>query len=167
MAERILIIGCPGSGKSTLARTLEELTGLPLIHLDLLYWNADRTTVPKELFLQRLDEALKKDRWIIDGNYLSTMELRLSHCDRVIFLDLPTQVCLDGIRSRMGKERPDMPWIETEEDPEFLSFIRNFQEKSRPVILSLLEQSPNVEQVILSSREEAERYLASLKQEKL
>ena len=163
MAERILIIGCPGSGKSTLARTLEELTGLPLIHLDLLYWNADRTTVPKELFLQRLDEALKKDRWIIDGNYLSTMELRLSHCDRVIFLDLPTQVCLDGIRSRMGKERPDMPWIETEEDPEFLSFIRNFQEKSRPVILSLLEQSPNVEQVVLSSREEAERYLASLK----
>ena len=163
MAERILIIGCPGSGKSTLARRLEELTGLPLIHLDLLYWNADRTTVPKELFLQRLDEALKKDRWIIDGNYLSTMELRLSRCDRVIFLDFPTQVCLDGIRSRMGKERPDMPWIETEEDPEFLSFIRNFQEKSRPVILSLLEQSPNVEQVILSSREEAERYLASLK----
>lgn len=163
MAEHILIIGCPGSGKSTLARKLQELTGLPLVHLDLLYWNADRTTVPKEIFLKRLDKALKKDRWIIDGNYLSTMELRLARCDRVIFLDLPTQVCLEGVRSRMGKERPDMPWIEIEEDPEFLSFIKDFQEKSRPVIRSLLERYPNVEQIILTSREETERYLASLK----
>ena len=162
MAEHILIIGCPGSGKSTLARKLQELTGLPLVHLDLLYWNADRTTVPKEIFLKRLDKALKKDRWIIDGNYLSTMELRLARCDRVIFLDLPTQVCLEGVRSRMGKERPDMPWIEIEEDPEFLSFIKDFQEKSRPVIRSLLERYPNVEQIILTSREETERYLASL-----
>lgn len=163
MAEHILIIGCPGSGKSTLARKLQELTGLPLVHLDLLYWNADRTTVPKEIFLKRLDKALKKDRWIIDGNYLSTMELRLARCDRVIFLDFPTQVCLEGVRSRMGKERPDMPWIEIEEDPEFLSFIKDFQEKSRPVIRSLLERYPNVEQIILTSREETERYLASLK----
>ena len=163
MAEHILIIGCPGSGKRTLARKLQELTGLPLVHLDLLYWNADRTTVPKEIFLKRLDKALKKDRWIIDGNYLSTMELRLARCDRVIFLDLPTQVCLEGVRSRMGKERPDMPWIEIEEDPEFLSFIKDFQEKSRPVIRSLLERYPNVEQIILTSREETERYLASLK----
>ena len=114
--KKVIVIGCPGSGKSTFSRALHSSTGLPLVHLDMLFWNADKTTVEKSVFLKHLCAALEKDEWIIDGNYGTTMELRMAACDTVIFLDYPISACLEGIRQRRGKPRSDMPWIETEED---------------------------------------------------
>lgn len=159
--KKVLIIGCPGSGKSTFARALHAATGLPLTYLDMLYWNADRTTVSSEVFLSRLQDILHQDTWIIDGNYASSLPLRLDACDTVFFLDYPVELCLDGIRNRMGTARPDMPWIETEEDPEFVEFVRSFSETIRPTILHLL-QGRNLNIHVFHSREEAERFLQSL-----
>ena len=122
--ERAIVIGCPGGGKSTFARALQNLTGLPLTHLDMLYWNADQTTVSREIFDERLQSVLEKDAWIIDGNYARTMEKRLQNCDTVFFLDLSTEVCLSSVRGRIGTKRSDLPWIETEEDAEFMEYIR-------------------------------------------
>lgn len=118
--KKVIVIGCPGSGKSTVSRALHNKTGIPLYYLDMMYWNADETTVEKSVFLERLSAVLEKDEWIIDGNYGSTMELRMAACDTAIFLDYPLDVCLDGIKERHGKPRSDMPWIETEEDAEFI-----------------------------------------------
>lgn len=160
--KRIIIIGCPGSGKSTFARELHTRTNLPLYYLDMLYWNADRTTVPKEEFRRRLGEVLEKDSWIIDGNYNSTMEMRMAVCDTVIFLDYPTEVCLAGIHARRGKVRPDMPWVETGEDAEFEAFVRQFREESRPKILSLLEQYREKEIHVFHDRAEADAFLEKM-----
>lgn len=161
--KRIMVIGCPGSGKSTFSRALGEKTGLPLYHLDMMYWNADKTTVEKSVFLSRLFEVLSQDAWIIDGNYSSTMERRMEACDTVILLDLPTDVCLEGIRMRRGKARSDMPWIETEEDTEFVGFIRGFYEKQRPAILTLLDKYREKNILVFHSREEADAFLNQLK----
>lgn len=157
--KKVLIIGCPGSGKSTFSRALHSALGLPLYHLDMLYWNADKTTVEKSVFLQRLEEALKKDRWIIDGNYLSTMELRLKNCDTVIFLDYPLSTCIGGVLERMGKPRSDMPWVETEEDEEFMDFIKSFEEKSRPEVMKLLEKYKEKKILVFTSREQGDEFL--------
>ena len=154
-----MIIGCPGSGKSTFARKLRDMTNLPLYYLDMLFWNADRTTVDKEVFQQRLEEILQKDQWIIDGNYNRTIELRLQHCDMVFFLDYPTEVCMEGVRTRFGKEREDIPWVEKEVDEEFMEFIQNFQENSKPKILALLEKYSDKKIITFHSRNEAEEYL--------
>ena len=67
--KKIIVIGCPGSGKSTFARALHNKTGIPLYHLDMMYWNADKTTVGKRAFLERLSAVLEREAWIIDGNY--------------------------------------------------------------------------------------------------
>lgn len=93
--KKIIVIGCPGSGKSTFSQELHKKTNIPLYHLDMLFWNADKTTVEKSVFLERLNELLDKDEWILDGNFNSTMELRMSRCDTVIFLDYPPDICLD------------------------------------------------------------------------
>ncbi len=90
--KKIIVIGCPGSGKSTFARELHIKTGVPLYHLDMMYWNADKTIVEKSLFLERLSAVIEKHEWIIDGNYGTTMELRMAACDTVIFLDYPLDV---------------------------------------------------------------------------
>lgn len=85
LGERILVIGSPGSGKSTFARALGELTDLPLLYLDRLFWNADRTTVENQVFDQRLEQAMaQSQRWIMDGNYSRTLDRRLARCQREI-----------------------------------------------------------------------------------
>ena len=157
--KKVIVIGCPGSGKSTVSRALHNKTGISLYHLDMMYWNADKTTVEKSVFLERLSAVLEKDEWIIDGNYASTMELRMEACDTVIFLDYPLDVCLDGIRERRGKPRSDMPWIETEEDSEFIEFIKNYNEQQKPKVLELLKKYSDKNIIILESREQADAFL--------
>ena len=165
--QKVMVIGCPGSGKSTFSRVLHEITGLPLYHLDMLNWNADRTTVEKEVFRARLAEVIAKGSWIIDGNYGSTLELRMQACDTVFFLDYPLDVCMNGIMERRGKERPDMPWIESadEVDEEFVAFIKNYNSESRPEVMALLERYTDKEIFIFKSRDEADTFLRELKDE--
>ena len=111
---KVIIIGCPGGGKSTFAKALHKKIGLPLFHLDMLFWNADKTHLSRESFDQKLDEILNQDQWIIDGNYSKTLEKRIKACDTVFLLDMPTDVCLGGVNNRIGKPRDDMPWQEQE-----------------------------------------------------
>ena len=159
--KKIIVIGCPGSGKSTFSRELHNRTNIPLYHLDMLFWNADKTTVEKSVFLEKVTDLLNKDEWILDGNFSSTMELRMSMCDTVIFLDFPPEICLEGVRARRGKVRPDMPWIETEEDFEFMDFIRSFNEQRRPQIIELLEKFKDKNIIRFTSREEMNEFLKS------
>ena len=162
--KRVMVIGCPGSGKSTFSRALHRATGIPLFHLDMLYWNPDRTTVEQAVFRERLSHVLRQEAWILDGNYASTMEWRMQSCDTVVFLDYPLEVCLDGVRSRRGSARTDMPWTEAadEEDAEFIGFIERYSAESRPAVLRLLERYSEKTVLIFCRREEADAFLKTL-----
>ncbi len=157
--KKIIVIGCPGSGKSTFSRALHHKTNIQLFHLDMMYWNADKTIVDRPLFLERLNNAIMQDAWIIDGNYGSTMELRLQSCDTVFFLDYPLDVCLNGVKERRGKVRTDMPWVEIEEDTEFVEYIKTFNAEHRPVVMALLDKYADKEIYIFKNRDEADSFL--------
>lgn len=162
---RVIVIGCPGGGKSTFSRHLSCITGIALYHLDLLYWNKDKTTVDKEVFCERLKAVLEEESWIIDGNYGGTMEMRIAECDTVFLFDIPTEICLSGVRERQGKPRPDMPWIENEDDEVFIEFIRQFNNDSRPKISDLLNKYCDKNIIVFTSRAEADGFLEKLKTE--
>ena len=161
--KKVIVIGCPGGGKSCFSKALHEATGLPLYHLDMMYWNADKTTVDRETFLSRLRSVVSKDAWIIDGNYSSTLELRVGACDTIFFLDYDVNVCLDGVKARVGKPRSDMPWVEDSEDTEFIEYIKAFAAEQRPSILNLLGKYPDKDLIVLKTRADADEYLDAIK----
>ena len=162
-----MIIGCSGSGKSTLARALREKLGLPLIHLDQLWWQEGWQNVSREEFDARLDMALNMDRWIIDGNYSRTMEQRLSKCDTIIYLDFSRWACLWGMLCRVlgsyGKVRPDMAKGCPERfDWEFVKFIWNFNKQNRVRNYTWIAKTKQAKAIVLKNRREVKQFLETL-----
>jgi len=165
---RIMIIGCGGAGKSTLARKLGEKTGLPVVHLDQIWWAPGNWQhIEKPEFDEKLAQELQKPRWILDGNFNRTIEARLAVCDTVIYLDYPRLICLKNWLGRViknwGRTRPDMgegcsEWF----DPDMLKWIWNFNKKNRARYYELLKGAQGKNIVILKSRRQAENYLNNL-----
>src|SRR5712671_211419 len=112
--QRILVMGSSGSGKSTFARRLSEITGIPMVSLDALYWKPGWVPSDAAEFEQRVTEAAGHSRWIFDGNYTShgAGDLRRGVADVVIWFDLPRSTCTVGILTRIarsyGRVRPEM-----------------------------------------------------------
>lgn len=159
--DRAIVIGCPGAGKSTFSRKLSAKTGLPLHYLDMIWHRSDRTVIGREEFDKRLAEITNESQWILDGNYARTLPLRLAKCDTVFFFDLPLHECIEGVKSRLGKDRVDMPWNDDKLDPEFLQWIIDFPRDVVPEINRLLETFDKTI-IRFKSRDEADKFIASL-----
>ncbi len=160
--KKIIIIGCPGAGKSTFARKLRDKLGIELFYLDRIYHKADRTTISREEFDAELANIMKKDKWIIDGNYQRTIPIRLQNCDTVFLLDFPLETCISGAKNRVGIKREEMPWVENELDTKLEETILEFSEKQLPVIYKYLDECQNISKYIFKSRAEAEFFLEQL-----
>ncbi len=143
--QRIAIIGPCGAGKSTLARKLGEITGLPVWHLDRLWWLPGWVEETQERFDAKLTEVVEGEEWIIDGNYSRTFHLRLSRADVVIFLDFPRRIYFRRVLWRIakgyGRTRPDLADNCPEKfDSEFLRFVWNIPRDSRPRTIDRLQE---------------------------
>lgn len=126
--KRVLVIGGNGSGKSTFSRKLGKKTGLPVVHLDKIFWRGNWEYIAREEFDLLLSAELNKEKWIIDGNFERTLEERIKFCDTVFYFDFSTAKCLFGVTERVlknyGKTRPDMGGNCSENLT--LNFIRRF-----------------------------------------
>jgi len=162
-----LVIGSGGAGKSTVATRLGQLLDIEVKHLDRFYWQPGWTEPSQEDWLKTVTELIGGDSWIIDGNYGGTLELRLKHCDTIVFLDMSRLLCLWRIVKRRllyrKQVRPDMAEGCREKlDFEFISWIWNYSRRTRPKIVRLLEEHSSSKQVVwLRSDAEVERFLAS------
>ena len=165
--DRIMIIGCGGSGKSTLAQQLGQKTGLPVVHLDQLFWTPGWVSVSKDEFDRMHEAALAEEKWIIDGNFDRTIPVRLQRCDTVIYLDFNRFACLMGVLKRVlttyGKVRPDMGEGCPERiDLDFLKWVWNFNKNKRERNYSLLKEAEGVRVIILKNRRMVKKFLSEL-----
>lgn len=157
---KVMVIGCPGAGKSTFARKIRDITNLPLYYLDMLWHKPDKTNISREEFDRKLCDILERDKWIIDGHYHRTLEMRMNVCDTVFLMDFSLEDCIAGVQSRIGKKREEMPWIETAFDEEFRQAIIDFHAIKIPQIYKLLSAyRDGREIVIFKSRKEADEYI--------
>jgi adenylate kinase family enzyme len=162
-----MIIGCGGSGKSTLAQQLGQKLGLPVIHLDKLFWTPGWVSIPKEEFDRVHADAVSKEKWIIDGNFDRTIPVRLKRCDTVIYLDFSRFACLMGVLKRVltthGKVRPDMGEGCPERiDLDFLKWVWNFNKNKRERNYRLLNETEGVRVIILKNRRMVKKFLSEL-----
>lgn len=161
--KRAVVIGCSGSGKSVFSRKLRDVTGLTLYYLDMIWHKPDGTNISREEFDEKLRSIISRDSWIIDGNYQRTLETRIKACDTVFLFDLPTETCIEGALSRIGKKREDMPWFENELAPQFRQWIESFRENQLPEIYKLLEKYKNGRQIVVfRTREQADKFIEKL-----
>jgi len=160
--KKVIIIGSPGAGKSYLANQLAVLLGLPLYHIDQIYWHEDKTHISHEELVQELMKIMKDEVWIIDGNYQSTMEIRMKEADTIIFLDYSVEQCMEGIYTRVGTKRSDLPWKEGGVDDDFHQFVKGFQERPRIRILELLNRQEGKQILTFQNRRDAELFVRGL-----
>lgn len=166
--QRVLVIGPGGAGKTTVAVALAELRGLPLVHLDALYWRTGWQASPADEWERVVDTAIAAPRWVMDGNYGGTLRKRVQAADTIVFLDLPRIICiLRVLRRRLayaGRSRPSMPVGCPERVTlEFLRWIWTYRARRRPTVLNLLKEVGAEKRiVVLRSRREVQHYLSGL-----
>ena len=160
--QKVIVIGCSGAGKSTFSRNLRDRTGLPLYYLDMIWHKPDKTTYSREEFDLSLDNIIRQDKWIIDGNFSRTLPVRMAACDTVFLLDMPLEVCLAGVTSRIGTKREEMPWVEDGFDADFKLRIENFAKDELPQIYELLKKHSDKKVIVFKSHAEIDTYLENL-----
>lgn len=151
--KKICIIGCAGSGKTTLAIALSRKLDIPAFHLDSYYWKPNWTESPKGEWRMVQESLCDKERWILDGHYGGTLDLRFAHCDTVVFLDYNRTTCLLRALKRslkyLGKTRLDMAsGCKERIDFKFYRWIFNFPKNSHPIVMQQLESLPDSSQLI-------------------
>jgi len=165
--ERVLIIGCGGAGKSTLAKTLGEKTGLPVVHLDKLFWHPGWVESTKEEIDSKILQEIQKPRWIMDGNYNRTLPQRLQYCDTVIYLDFSRLACIMGVLKRIvttyGKVRSDMGEDCPERfDWDFLKWVWNFNKNKRERYYRMLNETQGAQTIVLKNRRMVRAFLKTV-----
>jgi adenylate kinase family enzyme len=162
--KKIAIVGCGGSGKSYLARELGRLLDAPVTHLDAVYYDDEWNALPMEKFAALQRELVSAPGWVIDGNYNSTLRIRLEACDTVVFMDMPTLTCLWGVLSRQlrhGRGQNKGNGIYNRIHMGVIRYVWSYRRTMRPRVIQKIDKfaGHHVEVVPLTSRRQTRRWL--------
>lgn len=157
---KIVIIGNCGSGKSTLALALHTLLGIPLYHLDQYFWKPGWQASDHLAFKETHNRLCDQDQWIIDGAAVRIFEYRLQRTDIVIFIDMPTYICLYRVFKRAYMHRGSVYFSsatgcqERYPDFTFFRYIATFNYYKRPIINDLLKKYAYHKQIFIIKNQE-------------
>lgn len=166
---RIMVIGVSaGVGKSTFARRLGDALNIPVYHLDALFWRPGWVESSLEEFAAAQRDIVAQAKWIVEGNYSNTYDIRAEQADTIIYLELPLRVCLYRVMKRwvthLGQTRSDMGKDCKEKiDFQFIKFIYTTyyprKAKSQERLARFAAQGDNKTIVVLKNKKAIQQYL--------
>ncbi|AUG75736.1 Topology modulation protein [Kitasatospora sp. MMS16-BH015] len=160
--KKVAVVGCSGSGKSHVARALGGILDAPVTHLDAVFYDEDWNELPKNTFAQAQRDLVAQPRWVIDGNYNSTLPIRLEACDTVVFVDVSTLACLWGLLSRQLRHGSGQKGngVHNRVHWGLLRYVAGYRRTMRPRVLAKIDEyAVHAEVVRLSSRRRTRRWL--------
>jgi adenylate kinase family enzyme len=167
---RIMIVGGPGSGKSTVGLALGRALGLPVFHLDRLYWGPAWSKLPPEERQAALVRVFDLPGYVLEGATPATYDARLADCDTLIWLDLNPALRLFRILARVrrsrGQARPDLPPESPEDHPvhrrRFWRHLARDLPQEQAVLAALAAKArPGTQVIRLRSRQAVRAFLQS------
>lgn len=165
---RIAVLGCGGSGKTTLANRLGTTLGLPVTHLDAIYYDPHWNPLPQDTFAAVQRELVAAPRWVIDGNYATTLPIRLAAADTVLFLDLSAATCLLGVLRRHLRYRgaqDGRDGVYDRANRGFLRYVCGYRRSMAPRVRALIAAHAGAADVrVVRSRRAAGRLIADARE---
>ncbi|MFE7318549.1 topology modulation protein [Streptomyces sp. NPDC057555] len=164
--KKVAIVGCGGSGKSHLARQLATLLDAPVTHLDAAFYDDEWNALPMEKFAEVQRDLVAQPAWVIDGNYNSTLQIRLEACDTVVLMDVSTPAALWGIFSRQIRHGAGHKGngVHNRIHWGVIKYVATYRRKMRPRVMAKIEEfaSGHVDVVMLTSRRHTRRWLQQI-----
>ncbi|AJT68609.1 hypothetical protein T261_7007 [Streptomyces lydicus] len=161
--KKVAIVGCGGSGKSHLARQLARLLDAPVTHLDAAFYDDEWNALPMEKFAEVQRSLVAQPAWVIDGNYNSTLQIRLEACDTVVLMDVSTPAALRGIFSRQIRHGAGQKGngVHNRITWGVIKYVATYRRKMRPRVVAKIEEfaAGHAEVVLLTSRRHTRRWL--------
>ncbi|MCL2559616.1 MAG: hypothetical protein FWE07_03945 [Turicibacter sp.] len=172
--DRILMIGCPGSGKSTLTRELVRHLELPVLHLDRVFHAEGFDQTDRQALADIQKNFMEShQRFIVDGNYASTLEVRLRYANLVIWFQIPKRVTMyrvirRSVRVKLGLEvRSDIAegFVDKfdREFFEFLKYVWDFEKAQVPMMEeALTNRNSDCRLVVIKNKHDKKTLLKEL-----
>ena len=167
MYKKIAIIGAPGTGKTTLADKLSKIYKIEATHIDGIHHLKNWVQRDKKERDEIILDIIKKDKWIIDGTYKSTLKPRLERADLIIWLDISTFEQIKGVITRYmknkWKEKPEIPGCKEKIDKEFLLSVLNYNKNKRKYIVENLENIDKEKLLVFKNRKKLNNWVKNIK----
>jgi adenylate kinase family enzyme len=161
--QKVAIVGCGGSGKSHLARQLGAILGAPVTHLDAVYFDDEWNAPPMEKFAAAQRDLVAEPRWVIDGNYNSTLPIRLEACDTVVLMDISTPAALWGVFSRQIRHGVGHKGngVHNRITWNVIKYVATYRRKMRPRVTAKVSEhaADHADVVLLTSRRRTRHWL--------
>lgn len=151
--KRVVILGRGGAGKSILALRLGEITGLPVIELDKIFWRPGLIATPRDAWVEAQQKLVQQELWIIDGDLgpYDAVEVRLRAADTIILLDFSLARCA-WRTIRRSRERAD-----------FWRWLLAYRRQSRPILMeAIASHAAGAGLYILRSPKAVRRFVAQV-----
>ena len=153
---KVVILGRGGAGKSALSRQLSDVTGIPAVELDALFWQPGPAPMDPSRWAACQQELLQRSCWILDGDlgpYDTALEARPRAADTIVVMDFTFLRCA-WRTLRRGREQA-----------EYWRWVWTYRRRSLPrVMQAISSEAPHAKLHVLRNPAMVQRFAGKARQ---